>query len=170
MEVSANEYELIVTQGKECLDLIDLNAPGNEATAVTNQKQPMSTPQPNPIGMPIFREPTWKEVYARQQAKIREVERIYGRSLPDAPDNEDDMTVAEPQMKGKQREVLESRVSEWVSYVPETGFDEGQRRLTEQEMQEWMETARTLKRVALNEEIKEAGSWVGDRFFPQGFW
>ena len=120
--------------------------------------------------MPVFRESTWKEVYARQQAETRQRERIYGRSLPDAPDNEDDMTVTDPQMRGKQREVLESRVSEWLESVAESDFDEGQRRLSEEGMQEWMETARTLKRVAVNEEMKEAGSWVGDRFFPDNFW
>ena len=98
------------------------------------------------------------------------MEQIYGRTLPGAPDNDDDRTVAEPQVTGKHREYLESRVAEWLVSVPEGGYEEGQRKLDMEQSKDWIKTAKTLRRVAVNEEIKRAGSRVGKRFYPEGFW
>ena len=127
-------------------------------------------PELRPAKMADFPEPTWKEVHARQQAEKRRMDKLVGRSVLDKAGNKHDVRVAEPQIEVKQRERLKSLVETWQEGVPETGFDEGQRRLSTEEKKEWRRMAKKLKSIAVNEEVKTAGSWVGNRFFPEGFW
>ena len=126
-------------------------------------------PRPKLIKVPVFPEPTWKEVYAREQAARKKREKILGVAMEE-PDNEDDISIAEFQIKGKRREWLDDRIYEWLADVPESGFDEGQRKLSVKETKDWLRMGKKLKSVKLSEEAKSAGSWVGDKFYPAGFW
>lgn len=98
------------------------------------------------------------------------MKRVIGRRTSDILDNEYDNSVAKLEIEGAPRKRLDDRIQSWLNTVPEAGFFDGQRKLSDQETREWLETAKRLKQVKLNEEIKAAGSWVGDKFYPDGFW
>ncbi|KAG7006992.1 hypothetical protein G7Y79_00012g033280 [Physcia stellaris] len=127
-------------------------------------------PRPRPIKIPIFPEPTFKEVYARALAARKRSEQILGQFATQKPNIEDDLSVAEFQVKGIQRRWLDDRIYEWLRDVPESGFDEGQRKLSEEETKDWLLTGKKLKRVKVNDEAQPAGSWVNGKFYPVGFW
>lgn len=127
-------------------------------------------PKPIKIKIPIFPEPTFKEIYARKLAARKRGEEILGKFATEEPDNGDDISVTEFQIKGKQRKWLDNRIYEWLGDVPEGGFDEGQRKLSVEETKDWLQMGKKLKRVKVNDEAQSAGSWVNGKFYPVGFW
>lgn len=139
-------------------------------SAMSRQTSTIPDRKSKPIKVPTFPETTFEEVYARQQAARKKREQILGKIATEEPDNEDDISVAEFQIKGKQRKRLDDRIYEWLEGVPESGFSKGQRKLNVEETKDWLEMGKKLRRVKVNDEAKSAGSWVGGKFFPDGFW
>ena len=111
-------------------------------------------------------------MYARQQAIIAKRERLLGRIVPEepAPNHEDNVSLVDFQIGGRQRQYLDARVNAWLRNVPKKGFVNTQRKLNDEETREWFAMAKRLRQIRFDEEVKRAGSWVGEQFFPVGFW
>ena len=70
------------------------------------------------------------------------------------------------------------RIADWVMNVPDTGLKTRQRKLKGDELKEWENMARTVKRVTYHEgsvvgakeKTEEKGPWRGSTKYPDSHW